>query len=163
MPAIKSFLAKFTSERSVLGRPDRYSGMVLVLVAGFAVFEALHLPFGSIKAPDAGFFPICLSILLLVVAVIIVMRSYIVESERPDFTAQAWKVAIAAVALVVYALVLQTVGFLVATTVIMLMMMRGLGGMSWTRALLIAIPGVVVSYLGFLELGVPLPPGFLPF
>jgi putative tricarboxylic transport membrane protein len=163
MATRKSRSALSNGGRSFLRHSDRLSGIILILVAGFAIFEASHLPFGSVRAPDAGFFPISLSVLLLVVAVIIVLGSYISEPKQPEFTARAWYVAIAAAALVVYALVLQTVGFLIATIVILLLMMRGFGGMSWTRALLIAISGVLVSYFGFLELGVPLPQGFLPF
>lgn len=155
--------AKSDEQPSWLRNADRFSGIVLVLVAAFAVYEASRLPFGSIRAPDAGFFPISLSVLLLVVAVVIVLRSFITVSERPQFTSQSWYVVFAAIALVVYSLVLPTLGFLVSTIIIMLLMMRGFGGMSWTRAVLIAVPAVLISYLAFLELGVPLPRGFLPF
>ena len=163
MSAEENSLAKSGEERSWFRNSDRFSGIVLVLVAAFAVYEASRLPFGSIRAPDAGFFPITLSVLLLVVAVVIALRSFISVSERPQFTTQSWYVALAAIALVIYALVLQTLGFLLATVIIMLLMMRGFGGMSWKRAVLIAVPAVFVSYLAFLELGVPLPRGFLPF
>ena len=37
------------------------------------------------------------------------------------------------------------------------------GGMSWKQALLIAVPSVALSYCGFVQLGVPLPRGPLPF
>ena len=66
-------------------------------------------------------------------------------------------------AFVVYALVLNKAGFVLATIAIMLLVMRGLGGMSWKQALLIAVPSVVFSYVAFVQLGVPLPRGPLPF
>jgi hypothetical protein len=69
----------------------------------------------------------------------------------------------AAAAFVIYALVLNKVGFVLATTVIMLLVMRVLGGMPWIQAIAIAVPSVLLSYLGFVELGVPLPRGPLPF
>jgi putative tricarboxylic transport membrane protein len=144
-------------------RPDRLSGSVLVLAAGFAIFEASRLPFGTLRAPDAGFFPFCLSVLLLVAGTAIVLRSYTAASEPLQFTSQTWYVLVAAITFVVYAFTVQTVGFIVSTIAALLLLMRGLGGMSWTRAVIIGVPAVVLSYLGFLQLGVPLPRGFLPF
>src|SRR5215467_14199984 len=124
----------------------------------FAIVEASHLPFGTLRAPDAGFFPLTLSVLLLVLAIAIVVGSFS-EARPAEFTARSWHVPVTAAAFMLYALTLQKVGFLVSTVLVLLLLMRGLGGMTWTRAVLIAVPGVVLAYLGFLELGVPLPRG----
>jgi hypothetical protein len=59
--------------------------------------------------------------------------------------------------------VLQKAGFVIATIALMLLVMRGLGGMGWKESLLITVPGVILSYLAFVQLGVPLPRGPLPF
>ena len=84
--------------------------------------------------------------------------------EQPArFSLRSWQVAVAAIAFVFYALVLNKVGFVLATTAVMLLVTRSLGGMSWKQALLIAVPSVVLSYCGFVQLGVPLPRGPLPF
>jgi hypothetical protein len=63
----------------------------------------------------------------------------------------------------VYAFSIQHLGYVICTLVILVLLMRGLCGMSWTRSLVIAIPGVALSYLAFTKLGVPLPTGVLPF
>jgi hypothetical protein len=49
------------------------------------------------------------------------------------------------------------------TLLILLLLMRGLGGLNWIPSLLIAIPSVALSYLAFVQLGVPLPRGIMPF
>ena len=51
----------------------------------------------------------------------------------------------------------------IATIALMLLVMRGLGGMSWKQSLLITVPGVMLSYIAFVQLGVPLPRGPLPY
>lgn len=158
-----TFFAGGNEKEIALGNSDRFSGAVLAIIAGFAIYEASHLPFGSIWAPDAGFFPLTLSVLLLILAVIILLGSYFGRPAQAEFSTRSYYIVIAATALIIYALVLQTVGFVVATIVILLLMMRGFGAMSWKSALLITVPAVLVSYLGFLELGVPLPRGLLPF
>jgi hypothetical protein len=149
--------------RSLLGNADRVSGAFLVIVAGIALAEAIHLPFGSVRAPDAGFFPQSLSILLLIFGLGIFFNSFISRSEPAQFNSQFVQVAVAAAAFVVYALVVDKAGYVIATILIMLLVMRGLGGMKWRQALLIAVPSVVLSYLAFIELGVPLPSGLLPY
>jgi hypothetical protein len=147
----------------VSSHPDRLCGSVLIIAAGFAIFEASHLPFGTLRAPDAGFFPLCLSVLLLIASIAILLRSFTTASQPLQFGAHAWYVPVAAISFVLYAFTVQTVGFVISTIAALLLLMRGLGGMSWTRALLISVPAVAISYLGFLELGVPLPRGILPF
>ena len=39
---------------ALLARPDRLSGSVLAVAGMFAIVEASHLPFGTLRAPDAG-------------------------------------------------------------------------------------------------------------
>jgi len=89
--------------------------------------------------------------------------SFIKNAEPARFSARSWQVAIAATAFVLYAIVLNKVGFVLATTAVMLLVTRSLGGMSWKQALLIAVPSVALSYCAFVQLGVPLPRGPLPF
>jgi putative tricarboxylic transport membrane protein len=158
---MKAILRKAAS--SLASHPDRLSGSIVILAAGFAIFEASRLPFGTLRTPDAGFFPLCLSALLLVAGAAIVLRSFTTPTQSLQFTPQTWYVPVAAITFVLYAFTVQTVGFVLSTIAALLLLMRGLGGMSWTRAVIISVPAVALSYLGFRELGVPLPRGFLPF
>jgi hypothetical protein len=146
-----------------LVRADHVSGITIMLVAIFCIFESWHLPFGSVSAPDAGFFPRCLSVLLLLFGAGITLNAFMWATAPVDFHVQTWYVGIAAAAFVAYAFSIQHVGYLICTLVILVLLMRGLCGMSWMRSLVIAIPSVVVSYLAFSKLGVPLPTGILPF
>src|SRR5258708_7068020 len=100
---------------------------------------------------------------VLIVAAAIVLRSFTTAPELLQFPPQTWYVLVAAFTFVLYAFTVQMVGFVISTIAALLLLMRGLGGMSWTRAVIISVPAVAFSYLGFLELGVPLPRGFLPF
>ena len=157
----ENFLTR--ASRAVVNHPDRLSGVLLLFLATFAWLEALHLPFGSIHAPDAGFFPQVLSILLFLTSVAILVHSLSRELPATEFSRRSWLVPITAGALIAYALVLPRAGFVLATAAVMLLIMRGLVKMRWGRALLISIPTVVLSYLAFIKLGVPLPQGPLPF
>jgi len=147
----------------LFGHPDRLSGAVLSLLAVVALIEAASLPYGTVRAPDAGFFPKTLAALLLFFGLGIVFNSFLTKAHAVQFTTRSWQVAIAAAAFIAYALVLQKAGFVIATIALMLLVMRGLGGMSWKQSLLITVPGVMLSYIAFVQLGVPLPRGPLPY
>ena len=102
-----------------LVRADHVSGGVIMLVAIFCIFESWHLPFGSISAPDAGFFPRCLSVLLLVFGAGITLNAFVSATEPADFHVHTWYVVIAAAAFIVYAFSIQRVGYLICTLVIL--------------------------------------------
>ena len=163
MPIKENVLATLGAKWSLISHPDRTSGGLLVILASVAILEAWDLPFGTLRKPDAGFFPLSLSILLLIFALGIIFNSFTTKPEQTGFSARSWYVLIAALAFIIYAVSLEKVGFVLATTAIMLLMMRGLGGMRWTKALIIAVPSILISYLAFVQLGVPLPRGPLPF
>jgi hypothetical protein len=153
---------KINAKRLLL-HSDRTSGAVLLILGGFCIAEASQLPFGTIGAPDAGFFPLSLSVMLFSIGAVICATSFVRTPEPVEFGGQAWAVLVTAGAFVLYALCLPVIGYVVCTLSILLLLMRGLGGLNWTRSLLIAISSVALSYLGFVQLGVPLPRGIMPF
>jgi hypothetical protein len=163
MPEGKSSSADWRDRTFLLLNADRLSGLVLAVIAAFAIYESSHLPFGAIWAPDAGFFPLSLSVLLLIIAFVGIVASFLGQQERAEFWGRSSYVLIAGAALVIYALALPTVGFVVSTVAVLLLMTRGFGGMSWSRSVLISLVSVIATYAAFRELGVPLPRGLLPF
>jgi len=142
---------------------NRASGLLVCLIACFALFASRDLPYGSIGSPDSGFFPRSLSVLLLIFGASIAAASFGSRVEKVKLGAGILRVMVAAVALCAYALTLDVVGFVIGTILILLLMMRGFGEMSWKASSLIAVISVALTYAGFLQLGVPLPKGPLPF
>jgi hypothetical protein len=147
----------------IINHPDRLSGTLLLIVALFGLVEARSLPFGSLNAPDAGFFPQVLSGLLFLFSVAIVVHSFSKEAEPADFSRRSWLVPLAAVALIAYAVLLPILGFIITTMAIMFLIMRGVVKTPWIPTLLVSVVTVLLSYLAFVKLGVPLPRGPLPF
>ena len=141
--------------------PDRISGVVLCIAGVVFLHESSHLPFGTLSAPDAGFFPRSLAAALLLAGIVIFIRAFNTVPEPLDLTKRSWMVAMAVAMLLLYGAFLERLGFLVCTIGILLVLMKVCGGLGWKLSLLIAVPSVVATYLGFLELGVPLPAGWL--
>ena len=144
---------------------DRVSGVVLFLFALAAGWEARKLPFGTVNAPDSGFFPLSLAVMLAMLSALIVFATWLpgARATAPPSWHGAGRVALAVAALVVYVAVLNPLGYVLATALVTLLYLRGLERVGWGVSLAITIVSVVTSYLLFRRLGVPLPAGIMPF
>jgi hypothetical protein len=142
---------------------DHLCGVALMLLAAFCLYESWHLPFGTLSAPDAGFFPRLLSFLLLLCGAAVTAWAFLTSPQQVEFGGRTWHVVIATVLLILYALTLQYIGYLTATMIVVVVLMRWLSRMTWTSTLAIAVPSVLLSWLAFSKLGVPLPSGIMPF
>lgn len=128
------------------------------------MYEAWKLPFGSLRAPDSGFFPLVLGLVLVLVSGVIWAPTFSsARAPAPPEAAQGIpRVGMAILALVVYALALERLGYLASTGLVMPLLLRGLGRVGWRTTLAVSVVSVVGSYVVFRWLGVPLPRGVLP-
>jgi putative tricarboxylic transport membrane protein len=138
-----------------------------VLFLGLAVaafVESMRLPFGRVSAPAAGFFPAVLAVLLAITSLLACVDALRSEDKS---VAQAerltWKKLLLTVgSLLVFAFVFERLGYLVATFVFIIFLMRAVEQKSWALAIAVGLSASVGSYLIFgLLLGAPLPAGFL--
>lgn len=143
------------------GLRARLPAAVLVGVGLAALYEGSGLSFGSIRQPGSGFYPTLVCLALIAFAAIAFAkpaRSDGNEVIEPLGHARLWLV-VAAVA--VYALALNWVGFLLCTAALLLVLLRGIGSLSWVISLMASVAGSVATYVLFIQLGMPLPAGVL--
>ena len=144
---------------------DRWSGLVLVGLALYIVLEAARLPFGSVSMPGPGFFPLLLSIVLVVLAVCVV--GFSLAKFGPPRTIQfengTYKALLTCGAVCAIAVEIEQLGFLICATALMIILLRWISKLSSRVSVLTAIGSVSIIYVIFTELGVPLPRGPLPF
>jgi hypothetical protein len=65
--------------------------------------------------------------------------------------------------MVAYVAVIDWLGYLLATALVMLSLLRGVERVSWRTSVAVTVVSVLGSYVLFRRLGVPLPPGIVPF
>ncbi|PWT93795.1 MAG: hypothetical protein C5B56_00130 [Proteobacteria bacterium] len=152
---------KANALRFIAGHPDRISGIVLCAAGAVLLCASSALPFGTLSAPDAGFFPRVLAGAVLLSGVILFIRTWRSTPEALDFSKRSWSVAATIALLFAYGALLERVGFLICTIGVLLVLMKGYGGLGWKLALLITVPSVLATYLVFTQLGVALPAGLL--
>lgn len=155
-------------ETTAMDKRDVISGVVWLAIGLFVLITSIRLGLGSFSDPGSGFVACGASILFLSSTLLMLATS---RSNRRAATplAEAWRglrwrsVLIVVVASVIYLLLLDKLGYLLATFGFMLLLF-GLGRMKLWVLLLCATVSVAGSYYIFHSLlKVPLPRGILRF
>jgi hypothetical protein len=133
----------------------------------FAATQALGLRFGRVAAPGPGFFPLCLAAALCLVSIgLLVQARHLAPGHALAARAGArgWAVAGTLGALLAYALVLERLGFLLATFLLLVFFFKALQRQRWLVVLSGSLATSLLSWLLFkIWLGVNLPGGLLRF
>src|SRR5262245_28076364 len=146
-----------------MARRDLVAASVLLLFAAVVASESLRLlPLGVVRNPGPGFYPWWVSLTLCALALVLLVQS-LRPRTAPD-SSEGWgqvlRVAGVLAALAVYSLVLDTVGYPLATFAVVLFMLRVTEPHPWPVALAFAVLTAGGSYLLFaVWLAVPLPAG----
>lgn len=129
-----------------------------------AFFESMKLPFGRASAPGAGFFPAILAALLAIIS-LLAFADALRSADKGAVQAEGltWKkIFLTLGSLLVFAFVFERLGYLAATFLFIIFLLRAVEQMSWGLALAVAFSASCLSYIVFgLLLGTPLPAGFL--
>ena len=148
------------------GRVKAVVVAAVFLLAGVWIFlEALQVPFGSLRMPGAGFFPLLLGITLSVLAVMLLGLEW---TSREVDAARVWPdtpdVLYVTAILILAAWLFERAGFLVAMGLFLAVSIKVLGRGRWLTVLATAVVGSVTSYWVFVRLlQISLPGGILGF
>jgi putative tricarboxylic transport membrane protein len=152
---------------SARAEPIKNTMITGVLFLGLAVgafIESMRLPFGSVSTPAAGFFPAVLAVLLAITSLLACVDAL---RRGDNSVARAekltWKKLLLTIgSLLFFAFVFERLGYLVATFLFIIFLLRAVEQKSWALAIAVGLSASVGSYLIFgLLLGAPLPAGFL--
>lgn len=148
---------------------DRISAVFWIVFASIAVEQSYRLGLGSLGQPGPGFLYFWTGILLVVLSLLILIKTFVHnEEDEPDESIFAGidytKIIVVSLAVFLYALLLDFLGFILATFLLFVSILGLVERKSWhftiTSSLLVAI----VSYLIFHTwLGTQLPKGLLNF
>jgi hypothetical protein len=139
--------------------------LVFLLLAAFICFEALQVPFGSVRMPGAGFFPLLLGVTLGVLSLLLLGTSLLdAGGESLDVRPERREVFQLTASIFVAVFLFEWAGFLLTMALFAAVVMKMLGTMSWGTAVVLALLGSVTAYIVFGRvLLIALPSGILPF
>ncbi|NPU85706.1 MAG: tripartite tricarboxylate transporter TctB family protein [Syntrophaceae bacterium] len=148
-----------------MGTRDRISGVLWLLAAGFVAASGVNLGIGAYDDPGPGFLPFWSGLVLALLAVVLLVLSLWDRgpAEKRPMTLPGRTGMVVVTALALYCWLLPWLGYLVATTGLMLVLF-GLGHIRIRTVVLGSLLAVFLSYVLFLHvLKVPLPRGILSF
>lgn len=148
-------------------KADQWSGLALSILAAGMIWAALGLPYGNIHNPGPGFFPLWLGMILGGMSIaLFVQTTRGKESERTfreilEEDVRWGKVLLVLAVLILYGLLMDYLGFLIVTFLMMVVLLRFIEPQSWKAVFGWALGGSVGSYLIFeVWMKLRLPKGF---
>jgi len=148
-------------------RRELAAAAVLLAFGVFAITQMRGLRFGTVAAPGPGFFPLCLAAALCFASVGLIVQTWRAAplgAPAPTPGMRRFAVAGTLGSLLVYALVLEWAGFLVATFSLLVFFFRVLQRQSWLVVVTGSLATSLLAYLVFKTwLRVNLPGGLFHF
>lgn len=139
----------------------RLPALALIALGLAALAGASGLSFGTPRQPGSGFYPTLVCVALIAFGALSLAAPASASSAvQPGGDARVWLVV---AALAAYVWALAAVGFLLCTVALLLLLLRGIGGLPWLASTAAAALGAPVCYALFTRLGMPLPAGLLGF
>ena len=150
-------------------RNDQISSLIWFFFAVYICIESIRLPLGSWRDPGPGFLPLLVGLILASLSIICFMQARLAESTEQKaswYSRERWKNLIwVLLALLAYALVLDPLGFLMSTFLLLVFLFRfGMEPQRWLWAIGASGIASVSCYVVFeLWLRTQLPRGILAF
>jgi putative tricarboxylic transport membrane protein len=146
-------------------RYDIISGFFLLAVSLAICAGSLRLNVGTLTAPGSGFFPLVTGLALSVFSILTLVEAKKSTKEKVKFWApKANKkgIYLTFLFILVYALLLERLGFIGTTILFFLLVTHFVSGHRWTTAVLFALVTSLATYFVFtILLHAPLPNGIL--
>lgn len=139
----------------LMSRVDRYSASVWLLLSVFVSYQSYKLGMGSLHEPGPGFVFFWTAVIVGLLSLAVVVQSFVGkpgEKEKEEavlMKAGAGKVILVLIALFLYALLLEWVGFIIVTLLLMVFLLRVIEKKPWWLTLLTGVTITVAAYLVF--------------
>jgi putative tricarboxylic transport membrane protein len=143
----------------IMRRKDIISSFFFLALGAFFTINALGLDVGTFSNPGPGLIPLMPGILLCVLSAALVFKSYKGKEPQREGGDSAthladhlkWSpvVILTMVAMLVFAVAMQYLGFVVSSILIMLFFFKFIGKLTWIRSALGAALSVGICYLVF--------------
>jgi putative tricarboxylic transport membrane protein len=152
-----------------MGRADRISGIFWLCFAVSVTIQSYYLGLGTLHKPGPGFLFFWVNIVLAIMSLIVLIRAWVSKKEegpQPTIfgTQKVSKIIFVMTSLFLYALLMETVGFIPVTLLFFIFILRIIEKKRWFYTIFVSVVVTVISYLIFETwLQSQLPRGLLEF
>ncbi len=147
---------------------DRFSGFFWVILSLVIAFHSYRLGVGSVSDPGPGFIFFYAALFITLMAMLLLVGSWTKkegEAEAGVFENVHWvKVLLPFAYILLYALILEKVGFMISTFLLIFLLLKTIEAKRWSVAVFVGIVASLGTYAMFeLWLRVRLPKGIIGF
>lgn len=143
---------------------DLGSSLCLIVIGLLTAWQAQKLSVGDYHAPGPGFFPFYLSLLLIITGIAIFIQGLREKPAEEEAAPRKMRVAITLAAIFIYPFLLEPLGYLLTTFLLMLLCIRMMLKKVWWFAPAVSVVIALFSYIIFkVWLQVLLPAGLMGF
>lgn len=152
-----------------MGKADRISGIFWLIFSLIMSIESYRVGLGTLHKPGPGFLFFWTSIFLGIMSLITLVRAWRTkktgETEIPIFgKLNITKIILVLISIFLYALLMETLGFILITLLLFIYLLRVIEKKSWLLTIFVSITVSAIAYLIFETwLKCQLPKGFLMF
>ena len=121
---------------------ELWSGLVALAFSLFVIWSGIDMGMGSITDPGSGYVLVYAGLLMILFSVIMLYSA--VKDGGPTFLSLwrdvLWTKPLIVIALqIAFTLAFETVGFLISTTILLIVLLRVIDPVPWVRAISIAV------------------------
>jgi len=147
-------------------RKNLISCIVLMAVSLAFIEESIKLPFGNLRGPEPGFWPLILASILLIASVVLLMQTLRSKNEQEGpFWARpgSWKrCGMAMGSLFAFGFIFSYLGYLISVSILITFLMKAIEPQKWWLSVAVGVSSALLSYVLFGSLlNTPLPVGKL--
>jgi putative tricarboxylic transport membrane protein len=145
-------------------RAEVIAGLGFLTIGGVVMWEGIDLGVGRLRQPGAGFSLVGLGGALIALSLLVAIQGLADRGASPVlFRDTRWgRVLATVIALVTYAAVLPLIGFLAATPILLLVLLRAIDPVRWPIAGAIAVSASGITWYVIQKwLAIQLPAGSL--
>lgn len=149
---------------------DLLSSFCLLVLGVLMAFESARVSIWSRAGPQEGFFPLLISVIIIGLSLLIFVKSLIlarrerreIKDKQMKEEVSAFRVSSYIMLMLLYALLIEWVGFLIASALFLILVLKYIERQGWWITILMGSVSVIISYFLFVYfLGVPLPMGLI--
>jgi hypothetical protein len=130
---------------------DRISSLIFVGLAVVICLESIRIGPGVLSNPGPGFLPLGCGLVLGIIGLIVFIRTYLHSTFEEKMVlwgpGTKWReLILTIISLIVYASLMDFIGFHLMTLLWMIFTCRWIGGMGWRATILISALTVISNY-----------------